>query len=159
MICLSTENKNLKVLFCDYFIRTLLFHCVGVVKIEWLLMAMTHWTNRETMSSIFYQVSFIEIDVIVLELFFITFSKFAVLIHCLSGEGRFKIESCKLSIFNDVNELVKLEHKECFSFECWDLNGFSESSNKSDGSVLGSLISLYQKPIKEYSRWIADTTI
>ena len=89
----------------------------------------------------------------------LTFFKFAVLIHCLSREGRFKVESCKLSIFNDVNELVKLKHKECFSFEWWDFNGFSESSNKSDGSVLGSLISLCKKQIKEYSRWVADTTI
>ena len=44
----------------------------------------------------------------------LTFSKFVVLIHCLSGDGRFKIESCKLSIFNDVDELVKLEHKDYF---------------------------------------------
>jgi len=38
---------------------------------------------------------------------------FLILIHTLeaSSEGRVKIESCAVSVFNTVDELVKLEHK------------------------------------------------
>ena len=37
-----------------------------------------------------------------------------ILNHSLEAvcEGRFKIESCQVSIFNSVDEVVKLEHKD-----------------------------------------------
>ena len=40
-----------------------------------------------------------------------------ILNHSLEAvsEGRFKIESCQVSIFNSVDEVVKLEHKDWFS--------------------------------------------
>ena len=87
----------------------------GYIKLTCNSLSQSVSEQREKMISIFFQIT-VSFHWKFVDFFLDAIFQFFVLVHSSKAafEGSFKIETCHVSIFSTIDELVKLEHKDCF---------------------------------------------